>query len=200
MWRACSCGWPSSRRKREGGRGWDFPIIAIQEAGLDGFWIHRVLQSEGIESHVVDAASILTSRRRRRAKTDGIDGETLVRTLLAYKRGAPPSNTDASMVSLDRITTVCVRASGGRPIGPLSDRRPRAEIAFAFGEDRVFQRKGADIAVIADCNSHRIALRLPFEALMPRDVLPFPCEPRLASGEGQPAANEHAHRDRNRRD
>src|SRR4028118_1918918 len=29
-----------------------FPIIVIQEAGLDGFWIHRVLQKEGIESHV----------------------------------------------------------------------------------------------------------------------------------------------------
>jgi transposase len=69
--------------------GQDFPIIVIQEAGLDGFWIHRVLESEGIESHVVDAASILTSRRRRRAKTDKIDGETLVRTLLAYKRGEP---------------------------------------------------------------------------------------------------------------
>src|SRR3984957_1905721 len=64
-----------------------FPIIVIQEAGLDGFWIHRVLESEGIESHVVDPASILTSRRRRRAKTDTIDGETLVRTLLAHKRG-----------------------------------------------------------------------------------------------------------------
>src|SRR4051794_3140559 len=40
-----------------------FPIIVIQEAGLDGFWIHRVLQREGdqregIESHVVDPASI----------------------------------------------------------------------------------------------------------------------------------------------
>src|SRR5712672_2939103 len=69
--------------------GKSFPIIVIQEAGLDGFWIHRVLQSEGIESHVVDAASIATSRRRRRAKTDKIDGETLVRTLLAYKRGEP---------------------------------------------------------------------------------------------------------------
>ena len=66
-----------------------FPIIVIQEAGLDGFWIHRMLQSEGIESHVVDAASILTSRRRRRVKTDRIDGETLVRTLMAYKRGEP---------------------------------------------------------------------------------------------------------------
>ena len=66
-----------------------FPIIVIQEAGLDGFWIHRVLQNEGIESHVVDPASIATSRRRRRAKTDRIDGEALLRTLLAYKRGEP---------------------------------------------------------------------------------------------------------------
>ena len=66
-----------------------FPILVIQEAGLDGFWIHRVLQNEGIESHVVDPASIATSRRRRRAKTDRIDGEALVRALLAYKRGEP---------------------------------------------------------------------------------------------------------------
>jgi len=56
---------------------------------LDGFWIHRVLQNEGIESHVVDPASVATSRRRRRAKTDRIDGEALLRTLLAYKRGEP---------------------------------------------------------------------------------------------------------------
>ena len=56
------------KEKARGRTGRDFPIIAIQEAGLDGFWIHRVLQSEGIESHVVDAASILTSRRRRRAE------------------------------------------------------------------------------------------------------------------------------------
>jgi transposase len=65
------------------------PIIVIQEAGLDGFWIHRMLQAEGIESHVVDPASIAISRRRRRAKTDKLDGETLVRALLAYKRGEP---------------------------------------------------------------------------------------------------------------
>src|ERR1700681_2227977 len=66
-----------------------FPLIVIQEAGLDGFWIHRILQSEAIESHVVDPASIATSRRRRRAKTDRIDGEALLRTLVAYKRGKP---------------------------------------------------------------------------------------------------------------
>ncbi|MBD9507401.1 IS110 family transposase [Ensifer sp. ENS10] len=66
-----------------------FPIVTIQEAGLDGFWIHRVLEASGIESYVVDAASIATSRRRRRAKTDRIDGQALVRALLAFKRGEP---------------------------------------------------------------------------------------------------------------
>ncbi|MBY0251281.1 MAG: IS110 family transposase [Methylobacterium organophilum] len=69
--------------------GCDFPIVVIQEAGLDGFWIHRALEKAGIESHVVDPASISTSRRARRAKTDKIDGEALVRALLAYKRGEP---------------------------------------------------------------------------------------------------------------
>lgn len=69
--------------------GKSFPIVTIQEAGLDGFWIHRVLQANGIESYVVDAASIATSRRRRRVKTDKIDGEALMRTLLAFKRGEP---------------------------------------------------------------------------------------------------------------
>ena len=77
------------RRKTFARTGKSFPIIVIQEAGLDGFWVHRVLQNEGIESHVVDPASIATSRRRRRTKTDRIDGEALLRTLLAYKRGEP---------------------------------------------------------------------------------------------------------------
>jgi transposase len=77
------------QKKAQARTGRHFPIIVIQEAGLDGFWIHRVLQNEGIESHVVDPASVATSRRRRRAKTDRIDGEALLRTLLAYQRGEP---------------------------------------------------------------------------------------------------------------
>jgi transposase len=69
--------------------GHDWPIITIQEAGLDGFWIHRALVQEGVESHVVDAASIATPRRYRRVKTDRVDGEVLLRVLMAYKRGEP---------------------------------------------------------------------------------------------------------------
>jgi transposase len=75
--------------KALGRTGQTYRIIVIQEAGLDGFWIHRALETRGIESHVVDPASIATSRRKKRAKTDRIDGEALVRALLAYKRGEP---------------------------------------------------------------------------------------------------------------
>jgi transposase len=78
------------RKKAQARLGKLYPLVVIQEAGLDGFWIHRVLDREDwIESHVVDAASIAVSRRHRRAKTDRIDGEALIRTLLAYKRGEP---------------------------------------------------------------------------------------------------------------
>jgi transposase len=96
-----------------------FPIITVQEAGLDGFWIHRVLLREGIESHVVDPASIATSRRRRRAKTDKIDGEALIRALLAYKRGEPrvcamvraptPEEEDRRRISRERKTLTAER-------------------------------------------------------------------------------------------
>ena len=77
------------RRKALARTGTLHPIIVIEEAGLDGFWVHRVLQAEGCESHVVDPASIAAPRRRRRAKTDRIDGEALLRALLAFKRGEP---------------------------------------------------------------------------------------------------------------
>ena len=77
------------KRKASERTGRSFPIVVIHETGLDGFWLHRVLQSEGIESHVVDPASIATSRRRRRAKTDRIEGELMLRALLAFKRREP---------------------------------------------------------------------------------------------------------------
>ncbi|MCG5480349.1 IS110 family transposase [Sinorhizobium alkalisoli] len=75
------------RSRARTGRVW--PIITIQEAGLDGFWVHRALVKVSIESHIVDAASIATPRKRRRVKTDRVDGETLLRVLLAFKRGEP---------------------------------------------------------------------------------------------------------------
>jgi len=62
-------------------------IVAIHEAGMDGFWVHRWLEAQGIESHVVDPASIAVDRRKRRVKTDRIDVEKLLRTLMGWARG-----------------------------------------------------------------------------------------------------------------
>ncbi len=64
-------------------------ILSCYEAGLDGHWLHRWLTEQGVISHVVDPSSIEVSRRARRAKTDRIDLEKLMRTFLAYLRGAP---------------------------------------------------------------------------------------------------------------
>lgn len=107
------------KRKAEVRTGRNYPIITIQEAGLDGFWLHRVLHQEGVESLVVDPASIATSRKRRRAKTDRLDGETLLRSLLAYKRGEPrvcamvaaptPEEEDRRRLCRERRTLIAER-------------------------------------------------------------------------------------------
>src|SRR5882757_2854613 len=64
-------------------------MVSCYEAGYDGFWLHRLLMAAGITNFVFDPASIPVEQRRRRAKTDRIDGELLLRTLMAYRRGEP---------------------------------------------------------------------------------------------------------------
>jgi transposase len=64
-------------------------VVSCYEAGYDGFWLHRLLEAGGITNLVFDAASIAVEQRARRAKTDRIDGELLLRTLMAYLRGEP---------------------------------------------------------------------------------------------------------------
>jgi transposase len=146
-------------RKAAARTGQSYPIITIQEAGLDGFWLHRVLQQQGVESHVVDPASIATPRRRRRAKTDRLDGETLLRALLAYKRGEPrvcamvvapsPEAEDRRRLCRERRTLIAERiehvnrikgllfAQGISDYAPLQrDRRARLE-ALRTGDGRM---------------------------------------------------------------
>jgi transposase len=65
----------------------DIRVVSCYEAGRDGFWIHRYLQSQGIENLVVDSASLEVNRRKRRAKTDRIDAGKLLRMLLRYWGG-----------------------------------------------------------------------------------------------------------------
>jgi transposase len=64
-------------------------VASCYEAGYDGFWLHRLLLAAGITNYVFDPASIAVDQRARRVKTDRIDGEKMLRTLMAYLRGEP---------------------------------------------------------------------------------------------------------------
>ena len=64
-------------------------MVSCYEAGYDGFWLHRLLLAAGITNYVFDPASIAVDQRARRVKTDRIDGEKMLRTLMAYLRGEP---------------------------------------------------------------------------------------------------------------
>jgi transposase len=64
-------------------------ILACFEAGLDGHWLQRWLTAQGVICYVLDPASIEVNRRARRANTDRIDLDKLMRVFLAYLRGEP---------------------------------------------------------------------------------------------------------------
>jgi transposase len=63
-------------------------VVSCYEAGREGFWLHRCLQGHGITNHVVDSSSIEVNRRRRRAKSDGLDVRKLLSMLIRYAHGA----------------------------------------------------------------------------------------------------------------
>jgi transposase len=88
-------------------------VIAVYEAGWSGFWLVRWLARYGIETHVIQPSSVPVDRRARRAKSDGIDAELLLRTLLAcyaanrvcaqwFRRPLRPMKTPADVCGSDR--------------------------------------------------------------------------------------------------
>jgi transposase len=83
--------------------------VLTYEAGRDGFWIARSLIAQGIEVHIMHPASIPVARKKRRAKTDRIDIEMLLRSLLAWLRGEPMS---CSMVAIPSDTEEDQRRPG----------------------------------------------------------------------------------------
>lgn len=88
------------------------PVVSCYEAGYDGFWLHHRLTAAGVTNLVFDPASIPVEQRGRRVKTDRIDDELLLRTLMAHWRGEPrvvrivrvphPDEEDARRVSRER--------------------------------------------------------------------------------------------------
>jgi len=119
----------TQRQQAERRCGQPVKIVSIYEAGLDGFWLHRWLEAQGVESHVVDPASILGPQRKRNAKTDRIDGVKLVRSLASWLGGdrqacsmvVPPSvaQEDLRRLSRERGELVDERTRLSNRIGGL---------------------------------------------------------------------------------
>lgn len=63
------------------------PMVTCYEAGRDGFWVHRTLTAAGATSLVIDSTSIEVDQRQRRAKTDRLDAEKLLRLLIRFCGG-----------------------------------------------------------------------------------------------------------------
>jgi transposase len=74
-------------------------IVVGFESGRDGFWIARALQQRGLEVYVMHAASIAVERRGKRAKTDRLDVDLLLTTLMGWLRGEPGRCTMAPVPS-----------------------------------------------------------------------------------------------------
>jgi transposase len=74
-------------------------VACCFEAGRDGFWLQRLLAAHGIAAHVLEPASVLVSRRARRAKTDRLDAEGMLRVLAAWLGG------DRQVCSMVRVPT-----------------------------------------------------------------------------------------------
>lgn len=75
------------------------PVVLVHEAGRDGFSVVRALEPHGIQCVVVDPASIETSARKRKAKTDKIDARMLLKKLRTYLSG------DGGVFAVVRVPT-----------------------------------------------------------------------------------------------
>ena len=75
------------RRKASTKLGFVVDVASCFEAGRDGFWLHRLLTAQGFASYVLEPTSILVNRRARRANTDRLDAEGMLRVLAAWLGG-----------------------------------------------------------------------------------------------------------------
>ena len=130
-------------------------VVSCYEAGFDGFWLDRWLAGQGVENRVLDPSSIELPRRARRAKTDRLDLERLMRVLIRHDGGEPrvcsvvhppsPEQEDARRLSRERDRLVGERTAHGNRIKGLlhgqgvRDVEPRRK---DFGEQLARARTG----------------------------------------------------------
>jgi transposase len=97
-------------------------VVSCDEAGRDGFWLHRFLATHGVENCVVDSASIEVNRRHRRAKTDRLDVHNLLTMLLRHVAG------ERKFWSVVRVPSVDAEDGRQRHRELLSAKRDRTRV------------------------------------------------------------------------
>ena len=100
-------------------------IAVAFETGRDGFWLARWLRARGIEAHVIHAASVAVSREHRRAKTDRLDTQQLMRAFLGWLRGERQHCKMAAIPTLEAEDASAPTASAK----PLSASEPLSSTA-----------------------------------------------------------------------
>ena len=90
------------RQQAEGRLGRPVRVLLCYEAGYDGFWLYRLLSAHGIETQVVDGASLPTNRKGKSAKTDRIDAAAILRAVQGWDAGDRQACTMVSVPSAEQ--------------------------------------------------------------------------------------------------
>jgi transposase len=140
-------------------------IVVAYEAGRDGFWLARWLQTRGIEAYVIHSTSIAVTREHRRAKTDRLDTQMLKRAFLGWLRGEPDH---CSMVAIPTLEEEDARRPNRERENLVAERtrivnRIKSGLArFGIRGFKVTLRKAAE---------HLQTLRTPEGAALPPNTL-----------------------------
>ena len=176
-------------------------VVSCYEAGYDGFWLHRWLRDHGVDNRVLDPSSIEVPRRARRAKTDKIDLDKLMRVQL--DRGEPRvcsvvhvptvAQEDAKRISRERSFLLRERISHTNRIKGLlhcqglRDLNPLA-LNFLAGLDELVTPDGHRLSAGLLAELHREHARL---ALVVTQIAKLEAAARTAAEQalpGTPAA------------
>lgn len=120
-------------------------IVVCFEAGYDGFWLARFLQKRGIRTSVLDSTSFLVNRRSRRAKTDRLDAESMVRMFRSFDQGdrtvcrevrvPTPEEEDAKRLDRERLQLSAERTRHVNRIRALLNLHGIREVKALWGGD-----------------------------------------------------------------
>jgi transposase len=130
-----------SKAKAKLGMPEDVAVVSCYEAGRDGFWLHRYLESRGVQSLVIDPASLEVNRRMRRAKTDRLDVQKIYQSLLRHDRG------EKGVFSVVRVPTVAQE----------DERRVTREIERLQGESTAHSNRVRSLLVTQGISTVEIA-------------------------------------------